>query len=124
MIRILAAAGIGLAAGGVAWLLSRRQRATGVAGAFPSHIVFAEVGLAGPGVVVFVDPGCRSCEAAVAEVRRSGRPYVVVDDAALRRRYRVEGVPTVLDVAADGVVARGWVGPVPPGALRCGRTLE
>lgn len=117
MIRLAVAAGIAAAAGGVAWWLNRRQQMGSSLGPCPSSIDLDRVGLPGGGVVVFVDAGCRSCEAAVAEVRASGLPHVVVDDVAGRARFGVREVPTTVEVGPDGVVRRGWIGPLPPGAL-------
>jgi glutaredoxin len=73
-----------------------------------------------PGVVAFVSPGCRSCAAALATVEASGHPYAVVDEAGARRAAGVTEVPTVVEVDGDGVVLRGWVGPLPAGAFDAG----
>ena len=117
MTRLAIALAIALVAGGVAWWLSRRQREVVPLGRYPSSVDLAAVGLPRGGVVVFVDRGCRACASALEEVRRSGRPFTVVDSPDERARLGVVDVPTTLEVGPDGVVRRGWVGAIPSGAL-------
>lgn len=117
MIRVVVAAAIVLLAALVASVLSRRQRKRDVLARFPSSIDLADVGLPRGGVVVFVERACRGCDKALEEVRRSGRPYAIVDGPDARARYGVQEIPTTVEVGTDGVVTRGWLGPLPPGAL-------
>ena len=116
MTRLALAGGIVLAAALVAWVVSRRQPSSAGAGLYPSWVDAAAVGVPSGGVVVFSEPGCRSCEGVVEQVRGSGQPHAVVSTPEGRARFGVRDVPTTVVVAADGTVSRGWLGPLPPGA--------
>jgi hypothetical protein len=117
-VRLAVAAVIVLIALVVARWLGRRPRFGSPLTQVPGSVPIDDLGLPGGGLVVFVDPGCASCAAAVEEVRASGRPFVVVSAPDTRRRLGVRELPTTIDVGADGIVTRGWIGPLPPGVLR------
>ena len=83
---------------------------------FPSFVDPARVGLPGGGIVVFVDPACGSCAGVIEVVAASGLAAAIVD-VTMDRWPDVGDVPATVEIGPDGVVGRGWLGPLPPGAL-------
>lgn len=69
-------------------------------------------------VAVFSSASCHTCADVVAKARVLASPQVaVVDvefgaDTALHRKYRIDAVPILVVADADGVVHRGFAGPV------------
>jgi hypothetical protein len=117
MIRVAVAAAIVAVAGGAAAVLSRRQRAAGaVVSRYPSFVDPGRVGLPDGGIVVFVDPACGSCAGVIEVVAATGLAAAIVD-VTIDTWPGVGDVPATVEIGADGVVRRGWIGPLPPGAL-------
>jgi hypothetical protein len=69
-------------------------------------------------VVLFSSRACDSCAPMAAKVATLESDTVATcdieaaDERKLHRRYRIEGVPTVVVADADGVVRAGFVGTV------------
>lgn len=69
-------------------------------------------------VVIFTSATCHVCESVVAKATVLGSDAVAVQDVAyqdardLHERYRIDSVPALLIVDAEGVVRHGRLGPV------------
>jgi thioredoxin-related protein len=121
--RLLLAVALAAVAVGVAWVIQRRQRpAAPVRTGYSVPTQIDRADFAHPDapwlVVVFTSATCDVC----AEVWDRARPLESAEVAVqeveysthrvLHDRYRVEAVPTVLVVDAEGVVVRSFLGPV------------
>ncbi len=69
-------------------------------------------------VAVFTSATCKSCADVLERARPLESPEVAVQEIEvstakrLHDRYRIDAVPTLTIVDADGVVKRGFLGPV------------
>lgn len=112
---------IGVAVG-VAALARRRRPDPPTAPSFRAPIQLDRDDFAGPEtpglLVLFGSTTCDSCRGAWDVVQALERPGLTVqrvdveDDATLHQRYKIDGVPTTVLVAADGVVHSTWFGPL------------
>ncbi len=122
MIRLLVLITLTAIAIGIAWALQRRRPEAPSAPSYraPRQLdrddfdVPAELCL----VVVFTSTTCDSCPlawSAVTSIERSGtgaQRVHVQENPELHKRYKIDGVPTTLVVAPDGVVHASFFGPV------------
>ncbi len=113
---------------GVALLLQRRRPEAPSAPSYraPTQIDRADFDPADRPIliVVFTSKTCDSCRGVWELVGGLDRPDTVVqriaveDDAALHKRYKIDGVPTTLVVDPHGVVQQPFFGPITPEELR------
>ena len=121
--RIVLAVVLALVALGVAWALQRRQRPaapvrTGYS--VPTQVDRADFDHAEVPwlVAVFTSATCDICAGVWDKARPLASDAVAVQEVEyvarrdLHDRYRIEAVPSVLVVDADGVVVRSFLGPV------------
>lgn len=121
--RLVLAVMLALLAALVAWLLSRRNRAT-PAGSTSWHVpVQIERGdfdqpLAPWLVALFSSATCEACQAVWERAELLDCEEVTVQrvdagtNASLHQRYRIDAVPLVVIADQDGVVRRHFLGPV------------
>lgn len=121
--RLLLAVALAAVAVAVAWLIQRRQRpAAPVRTGYSVPTQVDRADFARPGVpwlvVVFTSATCDVCAGVWEKARPLESEEVAVQEVeyaahrALHDRYRVEAVPSVLVVDAEGVVVRSFLGPV------------
>jgi len=121
--RIVLAVVLALVALGVAWVLQRRQRPaapvrTGYS--VPTQVDRADFDHAEVPwlVAVFTSATCDICAGVWDKARPLASEAVAVQEVEyvarrdLHDRYRIEAVPSVLVVDAEGVVVRSFLGPV------------
>ena len=121
--RIVLAVVLALVALGVAWVLQRRQRPaapvrTGYS--VPTQVDRADFDHAEVPwlVAVFTSATCDICAGVWDKARPLASDAVAVQEVEyvarrdLHDRYRIEAVPSVLVVDAEGVVVRSFLGPV------------
>jgi hypothetical protein len=121
--RIVLAVVLALLALAVAWVLQRRQRPaapvrTGYS--IPSQVDRADFDRPeAPWLVaVFTSATCGTCAEVWDKARPLASEVVAVQEVEhvarrdLHDRYRIEAVPSVIVVDADGVVVRSFLGPV------------
>ena len=122
MIQVVIAVVVVVAAVAAGLLLRRRQAVeapTQPSLQIPAQLDRADFAPSTPWLVaVFSSASCHTCADVVAKARVLASPQVaVVDvefgaDAALHRKYRIDAVPILVVADADGVVHRGFAGPV------------
>lgn len=121
--RLLLAVVLAAAAVAVAWVIQRRQRpAAPVRTGYSVPTQVDRADFARPEVpwlvVVFTSATCDVCAGVWDKARPLESDEVAVEEVEygtrrdLHDRYRVEAVPSVLVVDAEGVVARSFLGPV------------
>ncbi|MFT7648825.1 MAG: hypothetical protein ACI8Y4_003579 [Candidatus Poriferisodalaceae bacterium] len=122
MDRALIAVALVVVALAAARLLERRREEVPTIirrGEVPTQVVLSDVGLAGPGVVVFTEASCRSCRSVLEELMATidTCPVVEVEHGAMKavhERHGIDTVPTIVVAAADGSVVVGWTGRTDP----------
>lgn len=121
LVRLVLAAAVVLVAMGIAAVVRRRRAAdppTQPRHSLPAQVDRADFDGDGWLVAVFTSETCSTCAdvARKAEAARSDELTVQIASYQARRdlhdRYRIDAVPSVLIVGADGVVASTFVGPV------------
>ncbi len=121
--RLLLAIALAAVAVLVAWVIQRRQRpAAPVRTGYSVPTQVDRADFDGPDVpwlvVVFTSATCDVCAGVWEKAKPLASTEVVVQEGEygaqrdLHDRYRVEAVPSVLVVDADGVVVRSFLGPV------------
>ena len=122
MIQVVIAAAV-VAAAVVAGLILRRRQAaeapTQPALQIPTQLDRADFAVTSPWLVaVFSSATCHTCADVVAKAQVLNSSQVTVVDVefgasqALHRKYRIDAVPILVVADADGVVRRGFAGPV------------
>ncbi len=75
-------------------------------------------------VIVFTSSSCAGCASVWDQVTEFASESIAVQnvevsiDSSLHKRYKIDGVPTTLVVAHDGVVSNSFFGPIPEGELK------
>ncbi len=109
-------------AGAVAWWLQRRRPDPPSAPSYRAPSQIDRNDFTGPDrpilIVVFASTTCDSCPKVWEVVEPLGSGEIAVQrvdvqtGGDLHRRYKIDGVPTTLLVAGDGVVAQAYFGPL------------
>lgn len=130
MTRLIILFALSGAAGGVAFFLQRRRPEPPTMPSYraPAQVDRADFAPAAPDAViiaVFTSATCSSCPAVWETVSSVAQPGVVeverIDvqtDPSRHRRYKIDGVPTTLVIAPDGIVTHSHFGPVAVDTLR------
>jgi hypothetical protein len=122
VVRLVIAVVLVVVAVAVAWQLNRRRPAAPTRDAYPTPRQLDRADFARPDapwlVVLFSSATCDSCAAMAPKIRVLDSDTVATCEVEygarpeLHARYEISGVPTTLVADADGVVHRGFVGPV------------